>query len=198
MISSRREIQQLPRARLPGLSELARSDQGRRLPSLPPPLRGCRPWLPASSLRRQYQRHALFLLRPLFERGMRPDLFRPLEHGYPPVFAANRAAPGTGAGGRGRSVHPWSLVLFGTLHFAWLRLSVGGQMAQAHRAYPVGALPNGSATGQSRCSNRPLHTQSPVRSVSEGTLCHRRIPTRPSNCHHRVIRDFNALSRLSR
>lgn len=49
MIESRREIQPLPRARLPGFSELARSDQGRRLLSLPPPLRGCRTWLPAGS-----------------------------------------------------------------------------------------------------------------------------------------------------
>ena len=192
MIGSRCEVLPLPQARLPGFSELARSDQGRRLPTLPPPLCGCCSWLPAGSVGRQHQGHALFLLRPLFERGMRPDLFRPLGHGHPPVFAANRADPGTGAGGRGRPIHPWRLVLRAALHFDQLRLPVGGQMAQAHRPYPLGALPDGPAAGQSRCTSRPVHTQSPLRSVSECTLCHRRIPTRTSNGHHGVIRAFNA------
>ena len=125
---------------------------------------------------------------------MRPNLFRSLGHGHSPVFIANRADPGARAGGRGRSVHPWRMVHIGTLHFDQLRLSVGGQMAQAHGTYPDRALSDSRAAGQNRLPARPVHTPSPNRGFPEGGLCHRRIPKRSSNGHHRIIPDTRRVS----
>jgi len=167
MIRSRREIQPLLRARLPGVSQLAHSDQGRRLPSLPPPHRCYCPWVPESSRSRQYQRHAPFLLRPLFERGTRPDLFRPLGHRYPSVFAANHADPGADAGGRGRSVHPWAW------YFARLSVSISSAYrwvakwlkltAHIRTALCLTIPPPGKADAQSESGQEPLR-RIPVRS----------------------------------
>ena len=119
---------------------------------------------------------------------MRRDIFRPLGLCHSPLLVENNPAPRLDSDGCGKPIHPWCLVLFRQHPADHLRLSVGGQMAKSHGAYPNAALPDRCSAWQIRRSTRPVHTSASHRGVSAGRLLHRRIPKRPSSVHHRIIR----------